>query len=166
MEWKRLAPWNWFSREQRAAPEPPADPIARLRAEMERWFQESSQQLLAGPGFEGVGRLLRPKLDIAEDRKAYRISVEIPGVDRDDVSITVQDDLLVIRGEKRHEREDNEEHAHCIERIYGAFERVLNLPDDADTNAIEATFKNGVLRIRIPKQATAAPAGRRIEIGS
>ena len=168
MDWARLAPWNWFSKE--GPPPPGAEGAAGdgardgAVAEVERWLAAASG-LAPGVGAGAGGSLLRPRLDISEDRRAYKIDVEVPGVDREDVTLVVEGDALVIRGEKRAEREHGDEFAHCVERSYGAFSRVLTLPDDADADHIDARFRRGVLRIRIPKHQESAATGRRIEIG-
>jgi len=170
MEWKKLAPWNWFKKEEEHTGRTRAlgrrgslgDPLAVLHGEVDRWFEQMLRRLPGGA--ELAGSLLRPSLDISEGRSAYKIEVEIPGVDPGDVTLAVEGDTLVIRGEKRHEREENDEHVHCIERSYGAFERLLSLPDDADADRIEARFRKGVLRIRIPKRGGSKPAGHRVPI--
>lgn len=174
MEWKSLAPWNWFKKEQESSRQPTlvdrrgADPWSALRDEMDRMIEEAFSRFGAEvPGTSlssGRGVLLRPKLDISEKRKLYRVRVEIPGVDKGDVSVEVDGDALVIRGEKRRESDEGDESYHCVERSYGAFERVLALPEDADPAGIEAGFRRGVLEVRIPKQTLEGRESRRIEV--
>ena len=109
--------------------------------------------------------LIRPSVDIAEGRKAYKVRVEIPGIEREDVSIELQEgDRLVIRAEKRLDHEEDEEGYHLVESSYGAFQRVLSLPQDADAAATEAKFRNGVLKLTIPKRATPTARSRSIEV--
>jgi HSP20 family protein len=177
MDWKKIAPWNWFKEEEAPArvSQMPArlhaatDPSAALRTEMERLFDDvfgrafpRMHGLLAAPG--GISTSLRPNVDISEGKKAYTVRAELPGVAREDVSIEMDGSTLVIRAEKRHQSEQEEEGYHCIESSYGAVQRVLSLPDDADGEAIEANFKNGVLKLRIPKHAARASSTRSIEI--
>jgi len=170
MNWKKIAPWNWF-KEEEAAPEVGfgRDALAPFRAELERMFGEGFVRSLPGgrglpaaPG--GTPAMLRPNVDISEGKKAYTVRVELPGVERDDVSLEVQGGNLAIHAEKRQEREDEDEGYHCIERSYGVVKRVLSLPDDADGDAIEARFRNGVLKIRIPRRPDRVTGGRNIEI--
>lgn len=168
MDWKKIAPWNWFREEQSSTPgtATPAglapDSLAALRSEMERFFGDSLQRPV--PGLAPLKGLLRPSVDISEGKKAYTVRAELPGVALEDVSLEAEGQKLVIRAEKRQESEEDEEGYHCVERSYGAVQRVLSLPDDADSGAIEARLKNGVLRLRIPKQPARASQGRSIEI--
>lgn len=167
MNWKKIAPWNWLRKEGEVAAHAaetglhPADPLAGIRGQMDRLFEDALRRL--GDGESG-GALLRPHLDISEGKAGYKIEVEIPGVDRQDVTVALEGDTLVIRGEKRHEREESDEQVHCVERSYGAFERLLSLPEDADADRIEASFRRGVLKLRIPRRAGSQPATRRVEI--
>ncbi len=96
--------------------------------------------------------LLRPSRDIHETDQQYRITLEIPGVDEKDIQLTLDDDVLWIRGEKRQEQEQQDGQYHRIERSYGSFQRALNLPGDAHQDAIRASFKNGVLTVTIGKR--------------
>lgn len=170
MDWKKIAPWNWFKEEQPTAPQIPAqagagsDPFTVLRSEMERVFDETFSRSRLSPPSRGLSTPLRPSLDISEGKKAYTVQAEIPGVELDDVSIRIDGQTLVIQAEKRQESEEEDEGYHHIERAYGAVQRVLSLPDDADGEAVDARFKNGVLKLRIPKHAARASTGRGIEI--
>lgn len=176
MDWKKIAPWNWFKEEEphghTAEPSTAiarsADPFTAFMSEFERRFAEGFPFPLTETRRSGgpVGRaaLLRPSVDISEGKKAYTVRAELPGVEIDDVSIQAADQTLVIRAEKRQEREDDDEGYHCVERSYGAVQRVLSLPEDADAEAIDAKFKNGVLKLRIPKHAASASSPRKIEV--
>ena len=181
MDWKKIAPWNWFEDEAPNAPGParPAprlapsgDPITDLRAEMDRLFEDVVRRTF--PASPGVGSApdrergfapLRPHVDISEGRTAYRVRVELPGVEREDVSLeTREDGRLVLRAEKRLEHEEEDEGYHCVESRYGAVQRILCLPRDADASAIEARFKNGVLKLTIPKRSAPATGAQSIEV--
>jgi HSP20 family protein len=168
MDWKKIAPWNWFKEEEaergsHLLPRVGADPLTTFRADIDRLFDQTfSQAFPARAG--GMAATLRPNVDISESKKAYTVRADLPGVKRDDVSIDVEGQTLAIRAEKRRESEEDEEGYHCVERSYGMVQRVLSLPDDADAEAIEAKFKNGVLKLRIPKHATRASSARSIEI--
>ncbi len=168
MEWKKLAPWNWFEKEE-SARVPAAsgrgalDPLAGLQAEFDRFFENTFRRYGGQPPPES-GIPLRPRVDISEGRNQYAVRVEIPGAGKEDVTIAVEGDALVIHGEKRQEREEGDEHFHCVERAFGAFERVLALPEDVDAGNIAAKFRNGVLKITIPKLPERASKARRVEI--
>jgi len=108
---------------------------------------------------------LRPALDIYETETQYNITLELPGVEPKDVHITLDEDVLFIQGEKHHAQEYKDSQQHRIERAYGAFQRMLNLPDDADPDNIKASFQNGVLRLTIGKRTPSRPQrGRPIPI--
>ena len=99
--------------------------------------------------------LTRPPLDVVESDDAYAISVELPGVERSDITVECKDRTLAIRGEKKSEREEETERARILERRYGAFSRSLLLPVDADTESVKANFKEGVLKVQINKKPQA-----------
>ncbi|ADC71872.1 heat shock protein Hsp20 [Thioalkalivibrio sp. K90mix] len=174
MDLQKLKPWNWFKREEQEQPEVlPArrddatgDPLLRMHQEMDRMFDQFLGRV---PGSALAGRTgslwLKPSVDIAEGRKAYRISVEVPGISEDEIDLSIDGDDLIISGEKRQEHEEDEEGYHRIERSYGQFRRVLSLPGDADTDRISARFKNGVLDVQVPRRKDGErPGVRRIEI--
>jgi HSP20 family protein len=98
-----------------------------------------------------------PPLDVTESDEAYRVTIELPGVKREDVTLDLQDRNLCIRGEKRSEREEKKDRSHWIERSYGSFSRSFTLPADAVDDRIEANFKDGILTVTIPKSEKAKP---------
>ena len=104
-----------------------------------------------------------PTLDLADKRKYLEVTLELPGMEADDIELDVRDRALVIRGQKRMEESTEEEGFYRTERSFGAFERVVPLPAEVDEDGTEATFKNGVLRVRLPK-TKAETATRRIPI--
>jgi len=98
-----------------------------------------------------------PSANISETEKEYLIKAELPEVKKEDVKITLNDGVLAISGERKFEKEQKDERSIRVEGIYGTFERRFTLPDNANTDAISAESKDGVLRIRIPKQTVAKP---------
>lgn len=92
-----------------------------------------------------------PAVDITEHDSTFVVKVELPGVSRDDVRITIQDNMLTIRGEKKQEKEIKGTNAHRTERSYGAFQRTFSLPSSVKADAIEARYADGVLTITLPK---------------
>lgn len=164
-KWK---PWNWFNHEEesrrneRGGSSLPAavanDPLWNIHREIDRMFRDAFSagfpQLTESITSER-GNFLRPFVDIKESRRNYKITVEVPGVEENDVKLEITDHTLTISGEKRSEKEEKEEHYHSIERSYGSFRRVLSLPEDAEEDGIEAKFKNGVLTITVPRRETA-----------
>lgn len=122
------------------------------RGALDHWFGDFSPS-----GFQ-------PGLDGVDDGEALCISAELPGMDREDVEIVVEGDVLVLRGEKHLESQTEEQGCYRLERAFGRFERVIPLPDGVDVDRAEARFDKAVLTIRLPKVATEPPAVRRLEI--
>ena len=105
-----------------------------------------------------------PATDVAEDKDSIRISMELPGINPDDVRISLENNVLTIRRDKKQESEENNERVHRIERIYGTFERTFVLPNTVDSERIDARSENGVLLVTIPKAERAKP--REIRVNS
>jgi HSP20 family protein len=103
-----------------------------------------------------------PALDISERKDAYLVTVELPGVEPDDLQITMEDGLLTIQGERQFAQESSEQQFHRVERRYGAFRRSITLPAQVQAEQIEASFENGVLQIVVPKAEEAKP--KRIQV--
>ena len=116
----------------------------------ERFFRD-----LAAPA-QRTSRLA-PAVDVSEDEKAYKITVELAGVKKEDVTVEVHDSVLSIRGEKRSEREEKKDKTHWVERSYGSFSRSFTLPPTAVSEDLRASFNDGVLTIEIPKKEEAKP---------
>lgn len=103
-----------------------------------------------------------PSVDISEDEDEYLIKADLPEVDKENVKVTVENGVLAVRGERKFETEDKRRKYHWIERSYGSFSRSLALPDDADASKVTAEFKEGMLRIRLPKSEATKP--KQIEV--
>ena len=103
-------------------------------------------------------------VDVTEDDGHYVLSAELPGVERKDLTVECRDGLLSIQGEKRSQREERNEKARLLERSFGAFSRTLALPDDADVDHVNASFRDGVLRIEIQKKPSQEPRTKTIAI--
>ena len=103
-----------------------------------------------------------PVANISETDDAYLIKAELPEVSKEDVKVTVDEDVITISGERRKEAEHKDEKVHRIESFYGSFSRSFRLPDDADVTAIQAESKNGILKVRVPKKPAARP--RTVEV--
>ena len=105
-----------------------------------------------------------PASEAAASTAAYRIAIELPGVDPDNVELSISDDILTVSGEKLSTREERGETWFFSEREYGAFSRSFRLPPDADADGIAADMKDGVLTITIPKKGATESGRKRIEI--
>jgi HSP20 family protein len=133
-----------------------------LHREIDRLFSEFSQ------GLSPNGQQLVPNIEIAETDKAIEVTAEMPGLERKDVEISVEDDTLTIRGEKKVEqvadggKDKKDKNVQHSERSYGVFLRVLQLPPGIDPSSVEATMANGVLKITIPKPSKPEP--KKIEV--
>ncbi len=103
-----------------------------------------------------------PAVDIKEDDKAFTLLADIPGVDPDDIEVTMDKGVLTVKGERQSEKKTEEENYKRVERQYGVFYRRFSLPDSADADSIEAHSEHGVLKITIPKQEVAQ--SRRISV--
>jgi HSP20 family protein len=129
-----------------------------LQSDLSRFFGDTYT------GGEVGGRgTWAPFLDIYEEGDGFRISVDLPGLTADDVEVTLDQNLLTIRGERKTKNELKEENFHRIERRYGSFERTISLPAQLDAEGIQADFSNGVLEVHVPKAEQAKP--RKIKIG-
>ncbi len=167
MDIKRLNPWNWFSREEDQSRNVPVQrgvpqiygPLSQLHQDIDRMFDS----VFRGFGLPSMGinsmrnnenALFRPSVDIASTDKEYTITVEVPGVEEKDVKLELAaDGTLIIRGEKKQEREQRDKNFYRVERSYGSFQRTLSLPEDAEQDNIEASFNNGVLTITFLRRA-------------
>jgi len=129
-----------------------------LRRESDRLFEDAA-------GSQPGGTRWAPAVDVREDENSVALDVELPGIQPEEVEVSVENGTLMIRGEKRAERKEGDGgRYHSVERTYGSFSRSFQLPAGIDENQIEADFQNGVLTVRIPKAALPRP--RRIEIGT
>ena len=135
--------------------------LLSLQDRMNRIFEESfpKSRVFEGPLATG---LWSPAVDIYETDKAIVLKVELPGLSKDDINIEIKDDNLILRGERKFEKDIREENYHRIERSYGKFSRSFSLPGSIDRNKVDATFKDGVLEITIPKAEETKP--KQIEI--
>jgi HSP20 family protein len=125
-------------------------------------------EAFAGLPFSEQGSVITSTLfaptDVSEDENALQITMELPGVDPEDVRLSLENNVLTIRGEKKQQFDENNERVHRFERVYGVFERTFALPNTVDPDKIEARFENGVLVVRIPKAERARP--REIRVSS
>ena len=106
-----------------------------------------------------------PLVDISEDEKEYLIKAELPEVKKEDVKVSVQDDVLTISGERTLEKEEKGKKYHRVERAYGIFSRSFTLPEDADPSKVSAEFKDGVLKVRLTKSERAKPKSIDVKVG-
>jgi HSP20 family protein len=165
--------------EVKKAPAPARQPDVwrSFRSEMDRVFDRFMRDFewpslprLFGPAPawpESLGfALSAPPIDISEDGKAYKIAAELPGLDSKDIELVVSGDTLVLKGEKREEKEEKGKNTYLSERSYGAFQRSFMLPEGVDRDKVAAEFSKGVLTITLPKKPEAQKPEKRIEVKS
>lgn len=110
------------------------------------------------------GKTFAPRLNLAESDKAYEITIDLPGIDPQDVSLEFKDGQLWVSGERKFEEEEKGKSFHRIERGFGQFRRVISLGTDVDADNVDASYKNGVLSVTVPKAAAVQP--RKIAVRS
>jgi HSP20 family protein len=105
-----------------------------------------------------------PLVDITEDTKEYVVKAELPELKKEEVKVSVENGLLSISGERRLEKEEKDKKYHRIERAYGSFSRSFTIPEGTDTADVTAEFKDGVLKVRLPKNDKAAPKAVQVKV--
>ena len=105
-----------------------------------------------------------PPVDITEDTKEYTIKAELPGLTKENVKVTVEDGVLEIAGERKQEKEEKDKKHHRIESSYGSFRRSFTLPPGSSGEKVSAEFKDGVLKVHLPKDQTAKPKSVEVKI--
>ena len=147
----------------------PLSELVRWEREMERNFDDFFSRRLRPSWDEwwwpsaAIG-IPAPTLDLYEDRGELVAKVELPGLGKDDVQVKITDHRLVIKGEKKKEEEVKEKDYYRSERSYGAFTRSVELPEEVQVDKARASFKNGVLEIRVPKSEEAKKKEIRVEV--
>jgi HSP20 family protein len=149
MAWE-LAPWRPFKE------------LEKMRREMDRLWDSYFEERPRRRG-EEIGEWL-PSLDVSETKGDLVVKAEIPGIDPKDIDISLTNDLLTIKGEKKQEKEEKEENYHLIERSYGSFTRSIRLPKEVQSDKINASYKNGLLKITLPKSEEAKKKEIKIKV--
>lgn len=143
----------------------PRDIFSAMRDDMDRLFERFEHGWPRWPtAFSRAERMTMPELDVRESADAVTVEAELPGVDEKDVSVTLGNGVLTIKGEKKQEKEEKGENYHVTERSFGSFERSILLPDTIDESKIEAKFDKGVLKVSAAKKPEAVKPERKIEI--
>ncbi len=134
------------------------DPIK----ELERWHHQLAQYF--SRGFSLHPTAFRPQVDILEKENDYVVHADLPGMKKEEIQIEIAGDQLILSGNRQAAEAVTEENYYRMERSFGEFKRVLTLPENARTDEIEASYDNGVLKIRIPKKAQAAMQARVVPV--
>ncbi len=158
-----------------AVDKPAHDVWGSFRSEMDRLFDRFGGSFNMAPirrmfdaapaaRYETAVDFTAPAVDVNEDTNAYKITAELPGMAEKDVEVRVSGDLLTIKGEKRHEKEEKDKNYHMSERSFGMFERSFAIPKGVDRDKIAANFAKGVLTLSLPKRPDAQPETKKIEV--
>ena len=150
--------------------------LVTLRHEFDRIMEELSSSLSLNPfraramevepfrRLQSAFALSMPAVDVVERHREYKITAELPGMDRKDIELSVSDDVITIKGEKKSELTKQKKNVHLSERRYGSFERSFRLPEGASADGIDASYRHGVLTITLPKTSDPRSRQRKISV--
>jgi HSP20 family protein len=127
----------------------PPSGVMSFRDEMDRLLDDFYGRM--APAQEALEGDWCPAMDVAETNGDITASVELPGLERDDIKVSVEDDVLTVTGEKKHEKTETEDNYRRTERSYGYFKRSVKLPSSVDAGKVTAVYKDGVLKVTMPK---------------
>lgn len=181
---KKLNPWNWFKHEEEAGTSGAVPvqrsngntpsvsgtyaPLMDFHREVDRLFDNAFRSFGFPSLFDDSSfaneSFFRPQVDISGSDNQYDITLDVPGMKQEDLSIEVQGDSLIVRGEKQENKESRDKEFYRVERSYGTFQRTLALPDDANADEISADLEDGVLTLSIPRRAVEGKEVKRIAI--
>ncbi len=168
MELERFIPWR--NRNKMAKQRQQADdhPLSSLQHAMNDLFDNFWQDFGAFPNWptQIPGGAFRPKIDMTEDDEQYKLCAELPGMSEEDVEVHLHNGALTIKGEKSEERKEEVKGRFVSERTYGSFRRSFSLPADVLEDKIDASFKDGVLTLQLPKTSEPRPGTRKISISN
>ncbi|TAN42903.1 MAG: Hsp20/alpha crystallin family protein [Nitrospirae bacterium] len=139
------------------------NPIALLRRDIDSLFDNFFRGFAMEP-LAGHLAAFSPNVDITETDKEIKVTAELPGMDEKDIDVSLNKDMLTIKGEKKEEKEDKGKNYYRVERSFGSFSRTIPLPVEIETEKIGASFKKGVLTVTLPKSAKAIDATRKINV--
>ncbi|MFN4196673.1 MAG: Hsp20/alpha crystallin family protein [Caldimicrobium sp.] len=137
-------------------------PFQELKKEMDRLFQEFFGKSLFPERWEGIE--WAPAVDVSETEDEIVVKADLPGVKPEDIEINIADNILTIKGEKKRESEEKKENFYRVERFYGSFMRSIQVPVKVDTEKIKAQYKDGVLKIILPKKPESKAKVIKVEV--
>ena len=133
--------------------------LLQLQEQMHHAFNQRARE-------EALSTAYFPAVDVFEDQDGVALAVEIPGVEAKDVDLRIENNLLTVSGERKLEREDKKEHYLRVERSYGQFSRTFTLPPTVNTEKVKAEFKNGVLKVFLPRKEETRPRQIKVNVES
>lgn len=143
-------------------------PVMAIQNEMNRMFDQFFNDpftLVPLASMKSVADFM-PRIDVSETEKAMLVTAELPGMEEKDIQLSLEDDNLVISGEKKSDVDEKGKNFHRVERTYGSFQRAIPLVSEIQPDQVEAVFKNGVLTVTLPKSPAAAKQAHKIAIKS
>ena len=143
-------------------------PVMAIQNEMNRMFDQFFNDpfgILPITTAKNISDFM-PRIDVSETETAMNVTAELPGMEEKDVQLSLENDALVISGEKKNDVEEKGKNFHRIERSYGSFQRIIPLVSEIQADKVEAVFRNGVLTVTLPKTPAAAKQTRKIAIKS
>lgn len=169
MSIKDLAPWNWGKkttavRRKDEEGHPIRSELMDLQEKINHVFDRFWDGLPMVPRW-GEHEFM-PVTDIKENEKSFVVCTELPGMSEKDIEVSLSGNRLMIKGEKKEEKSKKEENYHHVERTYGSFYREFTLPEEVDETKIEASFKNGVLTVQVPKSEAARSHTKKVAVKS
>lgn len=138
--------------------------FSTLQDRMNRLFRESYND--AGPEESLTSSSFAPAVDVYEDEHTVTLKIEVPGIDEKDIDVRIENNVLTLKGERRADNEVKRDSYHRVERSYGAFTRAFTLPTTVDTTKVKADFKDGLLRVVLPKREESKPKQVQIEVNA
>jgi HSP20 family protein len=161
MTTRRISPLAKKSRDTIRSPE--ESPLLSLRNNIDRLFDNFFQGFDIGP-FTTTPAMFNPSIDVADSGRDLKVTIELPGMNEKDIDVSITQDSLTVRGEKRDETEEKGSSYHRMERVYGSFARTIPLPVEVDVDGAKANYKKGVLSITIPKTEKALKEAKKIPV--
>lgn len=149
--WGPLTQWN------------PLRELQRMQKELDRVFDGGLTRFTRGGEAMTISEW-SPSVDITEDEKEFVVKAELPDVKREDVKVTVEGDVLTIRGERKSEKEEKGKKFHRMERSYGSFERSFTMPDATEASKITSEYRDGLLTVHLPKNPAAKAKATEIKV--
>ena len=133
------------------------DPLRELASFFQNFETGGKEQLASGS--------FVPPVDVYEDEQNLVLKLEIPGLNEEDINVSLENDTLTVQGERKFEKEEKEENFHRIERRYGSFSRTFKLPNTVDGEKVDAGYEKGILKISLAKKAEAKPKQIKVGVG-
>lgn len=166
MSFTDLMPWN-KKQTKEVSQETGEHPIESFHREINKVFDNFFNDF-SFPSLRNTEELwsnsFSPKVNVSESDNEIKVEAELPGLEEKDIDVTLNNNSLVIKGERKSQKEDKKENYHVVESSYGSFCRTIPIPDGVDTDKIDAVFKNGVMKINIPKTEEARKKVKRIPV--